>query len=189
MDLWYSLSSQFQGFKLHIVPFEDDHQNIVSEIDLLGIKYDFIVGVCDSKLWFNHCQFLKLGTYQHQIAMSREHPLAKKDRLTISDLYNQTIMMVKKGDSNTVDSIRKKIEQHPQIHIEDTSQFYDMEVFNRCAQTNNLMVTIECWKDVHPALVTLPIDWDFPIPYGILYAKKTDEDIDRFIETVKKRTS
>lgn len=186
MDLWYSLSSTFVGYKLHIVPFEDDYQNILSEIELLGMKYDFIIGVCDSKLWTHRCQFLPLGTYQHQIAMSRDHPLAKKEKLTLSDLYNQTLMMVKKGDSTAVDSIRKEIERHPQIKIEDTSQFYDMEVFNRCAQTNNLMITIECWKDVHPSLITLPIDWDFPIPYGILYAKNPDKDVERFIEIVKK---
>ena len=48
------------------------------------------------------------------------------------------------------------------------------------------MVTIECWKDVHPALVTLPVDWDHPIPYGILYAKEPDADVTHFIETVKK---
>lgn len=186
MDLWYSMSSTFTGYKLHIVPFEDDHQNILSEIELLGMKYDFIIGVCDSKLWTHRCQFLPLGTYQHQIAMSREHTLAKKEKLTLSDLYNQTLMMVKKGDSTAVDSIRKEIEKHPQIKIEDTSQFYDMEVFNHCAQTNNLMITIECWKDVHPSLITLPIDWDFPIPYGILYAKNPDKDVERFIEIVKK---
>ncbi len=186
MDLWYSHSSQFPGYKLHIVPFEDDHQNILSEIELLGIKYDFIVGVCDSKLWINRCQFLPLGTYQHQVAMSREHPLAKKDKLVVTDLFNQTLMMVKKGDSIAVDSIRNEIEKHPQIKIEDTSQFYDMEVFNRCAQTNNLMITIECWKDVHPSLITLPIDWDYPIPYGILYAKNPDEDVKKFIEGIKK---
>ena len=64
--------------------------------------------------------------------------------------------------------------------------FYDIEVFNQCEQSQNLMVTIECWKDVHPALVTLPVDWDHPIPYGILYAKEPDADVTHFIETVKK---
>lgn len=76
--------------------------------------------------------------------------------------------------------------KHPQIHIADAPQFYDIEVFNQCEQSQNLMVTIECWKDVHPALVTLPVDWDHPIPYGILYAKEPDADVTHFIETVKK---
>ena len=29
MDLWYQVSQQLPGFKLHIVPFEDDHQGIL----------------------------------------------------------------------------------------------------------------------------------------------------------------
>lgn len=81
---------------------------------------------------------------------------------------------------------RAEILKHPQIHIADAPQFYDIEVFNQCEQSQNLMVTIECWKDVHPALVTLPVDWDHPIPYGILYAKEPDADVTHFIETVKK---
>ena len=36
------------------------------------------------------------------------------------------------------------------IRIEDTAQFYDMAVFNRCAETRNVLLTIECWQDVHP---------------------------------------
>lgn len=95
-------------------------------------------------------------------------------------------MMVKQGDSDTVDAIRAEILKHPQIHIADAPQFYDIEVFNQCEQSQNLMVTIECWKDVHPALVTLPVDWDHPIPYGILYAKEPDADVTHFIKTVKK---
>ena len=186
MDLWYKVNASFPGYRLHIVPFEDDHQGILTEISSLGKKFDFLIGVCDSALWLDRCNFLPLGTYQHCISMSREHRLASKKRLRIEDLYGETLMMVKQGDSDTVDAIRAEILKHPQIHIADAPQFYDIEVFNQCEQSQNLMVTIECWKDVHPALVTLPVDWDHPIPYGILYAKEPDADVTHFIETVKK---
>ena len=36
MDLWYRVSEQLPGFKLHIVPFEDDHEGILGEISALG---------------------------------------------------------------------------------------------------------------------------------------------------------
>ena len=184
MDLWYRVNQKFPGYKLHIVPFEDDHQDILSEISALGEKFDFLVGVCDSRQWLDRCNFYQLGTYQHCCAVSREHPLAQKERLAIEDLYGQTLMMVKQGDSNVVDSIRKEIDGHPQIKIEDTPQFYDMEVFNRCAQTGNVLVTLECWRDVHPSLVTLPVEWDHAIPYGLLYAKDPPEDIVKFLTAI-----
>ncbi|WP_394273162.1 LysR family transcriptional regulator [Butyricicoccus sp.] len=185
MDLWYQVNQAFPGYKLHIVPFEDDHQGILSEISALGEKFDFLVGVCDSRQWLDRCNFYQLGTFQHCCAVSREHPLAQKEHLTIEDLYGQTLMMVKRGDSRVVDQIREQIERHPQIRIEDTPQFYDMEVFNRCAQTGNVMVTLECWRDVHPSLVTIPVEWDHAIPYGLLYAKNPSADIERFLKAVR----
>ena len=185
VDLWYQVNSRFPGYKLHIVPFEDDHAGILSEIASLGEKFDFLIGVCDSALWSSRCNYFSLGTYQHCIAVPREHRLAKKSRLSLSDLYGETLMMVKEGDSSSVDAIRAEIRLHPEIHIEDTPQFYDISVFNRCEQTHSAMVTIECWKDVHPALVTIPVDWDHPISYGILYPLHPSSDILDFLQAVK----
>ena len=41
MDLWYRVSEQLPGFKLHIVPFEDDHEGILREIAALGRSLTF----------------------------------------------------------------------------------------------------------------------------------------------------
>ena len=82
------------------------------------------------------------------IAISREHPLASKSCIEIEDLYGETLMMVCRGDSGVNDFIRNDLEKnHPLIHIEDTPQFYDLSVFNRCAETGNVLLTIECWQD------------------------------------------
>ena len=186
MDLWYRVNRAFPNYKLHLVPFEDDHRGILKEIASLGEKFDFLVGVCDSKLWLDQCKMLPLGQYKKMCAVSRDHPLAKKKRLKITDLYGQTLMMVKAGDSQTNDFIRNDLQRnHPQIRIEDTAQFYDISVFNRCAETRNVLLTLECWQDVHPALVTLPVDWDYSITYGLLYALDAPEDVQRFVRAVK----
>lgn len=186
MDLWYKVNKYFPDYKLHLVPFEDNHEGILSEIDGLGEKFDFLVGVCDSKKWLSHCNFLPLGRYKKMIAVPREHHLADKSVLDLTDLYGETLMMVKRGDSEVNDLIRAELEKnHPQIHIEDTTQFYDLEVFNQCVQTNKVLLSISCWQEVHPALVTIPVNWDYSIPYGILYSKYPADDITKFIEAVK----
>ena len=56
--------SEFPEYKLHLVPFEDDHEGILSEIGKLGEKFDFLIGVCDSRTWLSMCQFLPLGRYR-----------------------------------------------------------------------------------------------------------------------------
>lgn len=190
MDLWYKYNSSFPDFKLHLVPFEDDHNGILSEIGNLGKKFDFLIGVCDSKAWMSLCEFLPLGFYNKTVSVPRKHRLAEKSTINLEDLYGETLMMVKKGDSVINDYIRNDIEtNHPQIKIEDTPQFYDLSVFNRCAESGNVLLSIECWKDVHPGLVSLKVNWDYKIPYGLLYSKFADADVKRFVETVKQRTA
>ena len=186
MDLWYRVNKDFPDYKLHLVPFEDDHEGILSEIEKLGEKFDFLIGVCDSRTWLSLCQFLPLGRYKKMIAVSREHPLASKSRITIEDLYGETLMMVCRGDSGVNDFIRNDLEKnHPQIHLEDTPQFYDLPVFNRCAETGNVLLTIECWQEVHPGLISIPVDWDYSIPYGLLYSLNAPEDVLRLVKAVK----
>lgn len=187
MDLWYQVNREFPNHKLHIVPFEDDHRGILSEIAALGEKYDFLVAACDSEKWLDLCDFQQLGTYRMCCAVSREHPLAQKERLTINDLCGETLLLGKRGDSVSVDRVRSIIERQPAIQIEDTQQFYDIEVFNRCAQTRNIMLTLECWRDVHPGLVTLPCEpvSNHSVPYGLLYAKDAGKDISDFLSAVR----
>lgn len=186
MDLWYGVNQEFSNYRLHLVPFEDNHEGILSEISKLGKKFDFLIGVCDSKRWMNLCRLLPIGRYKKMIAVSKDHPLADRKILSVSDLYGETLMMVKKGDSEVNDAIREDLQQnHPQIRIEDTPQFYDISVFNRCAETQNILLTLECWREVHPALVTIPVKWDYSIPYGLLYSLSPSEEVLRFLDAVK----
>lgn len=60
MDLWYRVNRQFPDYKLHLVPFEDDHTGILAEIAGLGEKFDFLMAICDSKLWLDQCHMLPL---------------------------------------------------------------------------------------------------------------------------------
>lgn len=187
MDIWYRVNQKFPDYKLHLVPFEDNHKGILSEIEKLGEKFDFLIGVCDSKAWLSLCNFQPLGRYRKMIAVPRGHRLAKKSRINLKDLHGETLMMVKKGDSGVNDFLRNDLERnHPQIVIEDTPQFYDLSVFNRCAETGNVLLTIECWQDVHPALVSIPVNWDYSIPYGLLYSLNPPDDVKCFVEEAKK---
>lgn len=186
MDLWYQVNKDFPGHKLHLVPFEDEHRGILKEIEQLGEKFDFLIGVCDSRSWLSLCNFLPLGRYKKMIAVPREHPLAQKASLDVTDLYGYTLMMVCPGDSGVNDFIRNDLQtNHPQIHIEDTPQFYDLSVFNRCAETGNILLTVECWKEVHPGLISIPVNWDYTIPYGILYSLHAPQSVLQLVEAIR----
>ena len=189
MDLWYRVNTAFPGYKLHLVPFEDNHEGILSEIRKLGEKFDFLIGVCDSKAWLSLCSFVPLGRYRKMVAVSREHPPAKKERPEIADLYGETLMMVPRGDSGVNDFLRNDPAcNHPAVRIEDTPQFYDLSVFNRCAETGKVLLTVACRSVVHPGLVTIPVNRDYSIPCGLLYSLDADEDVRRPAEAMKERS-
>ena len=97
-------------------------------------------------------------------------------------------MILKRGDSSVMDQIRDDIlENHPKIRITDAPNFYDTSIFNECEQMNYLMETLDIWTDIHPSLVTLPMEWDYEIPYGIVYAKKPSKVVAEFIEIIQNR--
>ena len=185
VDLWYKLNCNYCDYNLHLVQYQDDSEGILSEIKQLGSKIDFLVGVCDSTDFFQYCDFLQLGRYKKLIGVRRDLPLAHKDKVTLQDLYGYTLLMIPKGDSPANDKIRQELLKHPQIKVEDTKLHYDLSVFNDCAQSDKLLLLTECWTNVHPAIKAVEVDWDFDIPYGIIYAKNPRAEVKEFIEEAR----
>ena len=74
---------------------------------------------------------------------------------------------------------------HPQIHIQDVAS-YGTGVFNQCDRTNSVMVTIGTWAELHPSLVTILCEWDYTVPYGIVYAENPSALVLEFIGIMKK---
>lgn len=186
MDLWSKVNTLHPEFKIQVVPFDDDHTNILSVIHSLGQNFDIIAGVCSSKQWLSRCQFYELAQYPFCCAISRTHHLAQKKKLQIQDLYGETLMIVKRGDGEVIDQLRDMLEkEHPQIKLEDTPYFYDMEVFNRCEKTQNVLLTFEQWADIHPGLITIPVEWNYTNHFGILYSQTPSQDVIAFINALK----
>lgn len=47
------------------------------------------------------------------------------------------------------------------------------------------METLDIWKDVHPSIITIPMEWDYTMPYGIVYAKQPSEQMRKFIRIIQ----
>ena len=73
---------------------------------------------------------------------------------------------------------------HPQINLVDI-HFYDVDIFNRCENSNDILMAIENWQQVHPLLKIIPVQWNYTIPFGILHSPKKKKKVKRFLEAVK----
>lgn len=178
--LWAAIKDTQPGFQFHIIPFEDTYQNYQNIIKNFGKEIDVVAAIYPSNLWGQRCQALELARVPLCVAVSRSHPLAKKDCLELTDLFGENLMIVQKGSSNNIDIVREEMQKYPQIHMIDVPD-YDISIFNQCESSGCLMLTAENWSDIHPLLVTLPVNWDFTIPYGLLYSLNPSPTVQQFI--------
>ena len=51
-----------------------------------------------------------------------------------------------------------------------------------------MLLILDCWQEVPPALVSIPVDWNYSLPYGLLYAPEPSEAVARFVEAVRQET-
>ena len=167
-DLWNKISGFSTEYRIKIVPYNDDHEQILSVVASLGKTMDFMVGVFGSQQMLSISEFYELGRYHLCIAVPRNHQLASKDKLSLNDLHGEHLIVVKSGDALYLDDLREMLKMtHPQIIFEDAHYFYDIETFNTCEATGALLLTLDAWSDIHPSLVTLPVEWNFTVPYGL----------------------
>ncbi len=54
-------------------------------------------------------------------------------------------------------------------------------------QDGNLLITLDCWKDLHPSLITIPLETEYKIPYGILYSKNPKKEVLDFLKIIKNK--
>lgn len=186
MELWSRVQTLHPDIKFQIVPFENTPENAREILANLGKNIDVVGGIFDeTMLHLRGCAGLELVRGPFHCAVSIHHRLAAKDKLQITDLYGENLMLMHRGWSHYVDQLRDDLWQHhPQIHIVDFD-FYNMDVFNRCENTNDVLLAIPGWATVHPLLKIIPVEWNYSIPYGILHSPEPTPTVQRFLDAAK----
>ncbi len=186
MQLWSKIQVHCPDIKFQIVPFENTPENAREILGNLGKNIDVVGGIFDeTMLELRSCKGLELSREPFCCAVSVHHRLAAKDTLKIQDLYGENLMLMRRDWSHYVDRLRDDIWQnHSQIHIVDFD-FYDMNVFNRCENTNDVLLAIQGWANVHPLLKVIPVEWEHSIPYGLLHSPKPSETVREFLKAAQ----
>ncbi len=189
MQLWPKIQENCPGMKFQIVPFENTPENARNILGNLGQNIDVVGGIFDeTMLRLRGCAGLELFYTPLCCAVSVYHPLAEKNILRMEDLYGQNLMLMRRNWSMYVDRLRDDIWQnHPQINIIDFD-FYDVNVFNRCENGNDILMAVSVWENVHPLLKIIPVEWKHSIPYGLLHSQQPSDTVKRFLEAAKKAT-
>ena len=187
MELWSRVQALHPNIKFQIVPFENTPENAREILANLGKNIDIVGGIFDdTMLNVRACAGLELIRGPFHCAVSIHHRLATKDKLQLSDLYGENLLLMHRGWSRYVDQLRDDLWQnHPQINIVDFD-FYGMDIFNRCENTNDVLLAIPGWANVHPLLKVIPVEWNHCIPYGILHSPTPTPIVQQFLDAAEK---
>lgn len=189
LALWPKIHEHYPNMKFQLVPFENTPENAKEILANLGQNIDIVAGIFDETLLdLRKCKGFELMRNPICCAVSINHPLAEKDKLKVTDLYGENLMLIHRGWSHYVDKLRDDLwMNHPQIKIIDF-EFYNVSVFNQYENSNDILMAIDSWQSVHPLLKIIPVEWDYSIPYGLLHSPeptKTVQDFLSIIQTIK----
>ncbi len=186
VQLWPKIQTFCPDIKFKVIPFENTPENAKEILGNFGKNIDVTAGIFDdTMLNLRACSGTELYREPFCCAVSIHHRLAAKDRLVISDLYGENLMLMHRGWSLYVDKLRDEIWQnHSKINIIDFD-FYNVDAFNRCENGNYVMLAVEKWANVHPLLKIMPVEWEHSIPYGILHSPTPSKTVERFLKAAK----
>nr|WP_326184753.1 LysR family transcriptional regulator [uncultured Oscillibacter sp.] len=184
LEQWNKASELYPDIRLEIVPFEDTVPAFQEVLNGLGEKIDLVSCPYETDYWGDRYNSFHLRDLPLRITCAKAHPLVRKERLAVDDLYGQTLLVGKRNYKSYMDRARDYLErEHPQIHIQEVDAI-DLPLFNRIVSSDSLLLSADCWKDVHPLLATLPVEWDFTMPYGLIYPKNPSKAVLRFIMAI-----
>lgn len=185
LELWPQIQEHCPNLKFQLIPFENTPENAAEILANLGQKIDLVAGLFDGNIReYRGCDALELYKTPICCAVSIHHRLAKKDRLTIQDLFGENLMLMRRGWNSYVDLLRDDIwRNYPQITVKDF-QFYDVSIFNQCENSNDVLMAVGIWENVHPLLKILPVEWEHQIPFGLLYSPAPSDSVRSLIYAV-----
>ena len=187
VDLLPEIRKYCEDVKFQFVTFENNPENAREILKKLGENIDLVAGVFDAEfLEERECSALEMSLEPIRCAVSIDHPLAAKEKLTVEDLYGEDLLLIRRGWNSFVDILRDDIWQnHPEIHVKEFD-FYSVSVFNQCENGKDILMTIDNWKNVHPLLKVLPVEWNHKIPFGLLHSPEPSPLVEKFLKAVQK---
>lgn len=186
VELWPKIHELCPEIKFQLVPFENTPENAREILKNLGQNIDVVAGIFDdTMLNLRNCDGFEISRQPICCAVSVHHRLADKNRLSVQDLYGERLMLMKRNWSHYVDVLRDDIWQnHSRIQIVDFD-FYSVDVFNRCENSDDVLMAVQAWDHVHPLLKVIPVDWNHSIPYGLLHSHAPSETVGRFLSALQ----
>lgn len=185
-SLWFEVTKIQPQLKFDLISFENNLENAREIMMNFGNTIDLVAGIYSDNLLKNRkCQALKLYKTPLCCMVPMGHHLCTKKELTLEDLKNETIMLIKRGYMDDFDNLRNDITKtYLSIKIEDFS-FFNVKAFNKAVNNNRILIGVPEWCNIHPMMKIIPVNWKYTIPFGILHSPTPSKEVKIFLDAVK----
>ena len=183
-DIWSKISGKCPDLKIEILPIPEK-QSQGDSVGEIGVRYDLREGIYCTIVQRGTCNFLELTRTRFCCAVAKNHRLAGARRLTMEDLNGEYLVMPIAGVSEEMDAFRAEVlEKFPTARVVD-SPYYGVDTFTLCELHPYVLISQEIYADIHPNLVTIPLETDYTMPYGLMYANDPTPATAAFIGAAK----
>lgn len=166
---------------IEVVSLGSPHERGSAFLSELGRSCDIIEGLYLSEYYRGRCSFLKL--LDVALVLALPPGFAGGDALSIDDLAGGEVVMLRRGVSQSFDRLRKLLEVNNEIAVKSVS-FSRIDVFVDCEVNKRALVMPALWADLVPEMRLALLENAPSIPYGLVYASRPAEHIERFVSDV-----
>jgi DNA-binding transcriptional LysR family regulator len=167
-EVWFRFHHDHPDYQTEIITMEEASPSELTNIDL-------VEGMLLKEKWHKDFTFYPQGDTPLCLALPKWHPLAQRHFLTIDDLSDISVVSVRCGISAETDKAVLYL-QSRNIKI-ITVDLYDHSTTMLCSTNGYSLLLARYWQDMMPQLVTLPVAWDYHVPFGFFIRKQTSASL------------
>lgn len=186
--LWQEVHTRCPDLKFQLISHENTTEKVAEILGNLGKSVDMVVGYYDDEYlrrW--KCRALRWSEEPVCCAVSVFSNLARKERLSVSDLDGRELWVIRRGWNSQVDRLRNDLQKdHPGILLQNFDLFR-LDIFNACQELDSAVIAFPQWQGIHPLVRILPVDWAYKVPYGFLYAQEPSPATRRFLHVCQEK--
>ncbi|MFY0929464.1 hypothetical protein, partial [Lactobacillus paragasseri] len=175
-DYWNKFSKN-QSFKLQFKEIQD-YENISSDIDLIETIY------ASQPIPKQNFLFKKVSTSPLLIGVPPRNRLATKENISMPDLNNQTILLIKKNIFSKTSEIETYLTKHCKNIKIQTYAIYNRATVNEALINNKLILVPKSLSDFCRPFILKTVKWNFNVDVGFFYRTNANKLTHDFIDYI-----
>ena len=174
-ELWVLFTEENKDCEIRMVNIDVGH-NIPANTDL-------IESINSSVPWMREWDFFEICRVPFGFAVAKNHPLARKNLICLSDLSGQDVMTLNDGTCDVVTELLDLLRRH-NARIVFPSGYSTNPLWESAFRRDAFLVPM-CWNDILINMTVIPFEQEFLLPYGIFSRMQPHASVQRFLDFIK----